>query len=203
MATVDAHLFLPNWLVNWVIANVAYLILPMLYKQSRHYAPGGKLHDRITSKPAVYGEIRKRLARLDEAAAHRRTAAAANHESSTAAAAKAVATMAADAAEGGDAPSAARSGRVRGKARGPSAKRNATGATAPAKLRPRPWAWPLWAAACAAAAAVTARAVDRGQLARSGAGLGVCFATSSALLGPGAAAAMHCAGLLATASLGS
>ena len=64
VATIDPHAFLPQWFLNFVIANIAYLILPMLRSQTKHFALGGKLRDRIDGKPHVYGEIQRRLDEL-------------------------------------------------------------------------------------------------------------------------------------------
>lgn len=61
VATVDPHILLPAFILNWVIVNVAYLILPMLYRQSRAYAPGGALHSKLRFNASVYDEIRRRL----------------------------------------------------------------------------------------------------------------------------------------------
>ncbi len=65
MATIDPHVMIPAWFLNFIIVNVAYLILPMLGWQSKHFAPGGKLRDRIDGKPEVYGEIQRRLDKLE------------------------------------------------------------------------------------------------------------------------------------------
>jgi hypothetical protein len=204
VATVDSHLFLPNWIVNWVIANIAYLMLPMLFKQSKHYAPGGKLHDRITSKPEMYGEIRRRLEQLEAENADSTSTPSGKHASS--AAAEADAATSAGAAHLAGADSAIELGpRKRGMARNRSVKKTPHTSVAshtPPLLRPLKGVWPFWAVACAIAAVVAASALAKGQLTQSGAGLGVCFASSSALVGPGGAAALHCAALVTVACLG-
>lgn len=51
----------PNFVVNWLVVNVAYIILPMLYKQSKHYLPTGNLHHHVTNNPRLYNELRRRL----------------------------------------------------------------------------------------------------------------------------------------------
>ena len=53
MASIDPHISIPAWLLNWVTANIAYFLLPMMFKHSKAYAPGGKLRDRLESKPKV------------------------------------------------------------------------------------------------------------------------------------------------------
>jgi hypothetical protein len=49
LASVDPHIYLPDFLLNWILANVAYLMLPMHFKQAKLYAPGGKLHHIVTN----------------------------------------------------------------------------------------------------------------------------------------------------------
>jgi hypothetical protein len=67
VALIDPKVYLPVFLLNWLIVNVAYLILPMLSRQTKCYAPGGKFHDRVLGKPEIYDEIRKRLRVLQDA----------------------------------------------------------------------------------------------------------------------------------------
>ena len=45
------------------------MLIPMMRKQAKLFEPGGQLHNLITGNPRVYGEIRRRLERLEEAAA--------------------------------------------------------------------------------------------------------------------------------------
>jgi hypothetical protein len=58
---LDPHAPLPSWITNWLVVNVAYLIIPMLYKQAKQYAPDGKLHHHVLDNPAIYNELRSRL----------------------------------------------------------------------------------------------------------------------------------------------
>lgn len=206
VATVDSHLLLPNWLVNWIIANIAYLMLPMLFKQSKHYAPGGKLHDRISSKPEMYGEIRRRLEQLEAENADSSSASSKSYETSTAGVDIANAAHPSGAVDGRTRDSGSKQGRrIRGTTRTQILKISSNISIAthtPALMRPLKGLWLLWTIVCAVAAVFAARSVAQGQLAQSGAGLGVCFASSSALVGPGGAAVLHCATLVAVACLG-
>jgi len=72
VATLDLHMAIPQVVLNFLLVNVAYMILPMLLKHAQKYAVGGKLRDRIDSKPKVYGEIQRRLDVSDGLAERRR-----------------------------------------------------------------------------------------------------------------------------------
>lgn len=56
----DPHLrYLPTWLVNFVVKNLAYLFVPMIDKHATAFQ--GRHRDRIDAQPDVYAEIRRRL----------------------------------------------------------------------------------------------------------------------------------------------
>jgi len=57
--------FVPSWAVNFIIRNIAFLLIPYVSRFARHLAPGGKHHGRIASHPETYEEVRRRLAQLD------------------------------------------------------------------------------------------------------------------------------------------
>ena len=61
--------FLPSWLVNWVVKNVIFLVIPMVARQAATFAEGGKHADRVAKNPDVYGEIETRLAAFGAAPA--------------------------------------------------------------------------------------------------------------------------------------
>ena len=104
VATIDPHMPIPAWVLNWLLGNVAYLILPMLYRMSKNFAPGGRLESCVSGNPQVYGEIKRRLEALE---ARTRLEAAAGSESAAASVAAAEARRRMPTPVGGDGPAEA------------------------------------------------------------------------------------------------
>lgn len=69
IARIDPHMkYMPNWAVNFVVRNLAYLFIPMVCKQADAFRfPEGRHLDRVEDQPDVYRELQNRLDRLEDA----------------------------------------------------------------------------------------------------------------------------------------
>lgn len=63
IARIDPKIrLLPNWVINFVVKNIAYLFIPMIARQAKAFEkPLGRHTDRIDVQPDVYQEIEARL----------------------------------------------------------------------------------------------------------------------------------------------
>lgn len=55
--------FIPNWIIDWIMKNVASMFIPMLNSQASKFEPGGKL-SHLPDEPqyqGIYAEMHRRL----------------------------------------------------------------------------------------------------------------------------------------------